>query len=348
MARTTLRLRSSKAPAQPIQKRTRPASASPVGADSKIVRHGAAPSPCGAARDASASPRTETSRPLAQSSRAALRLAPRVAGVLHVAEGGVELLRESALLEHRVAADLDDRVDVLDEHRAALDAPAAGRALPDRLLGDGVVHQRQAERLLGALSGQARAPPPRPPRRRWLPPSTPAAPMRPPPAPSRPPGSGRAGPPSGASGESVLPVTDAGQNSMHRPHSVQASGSRRCRQVRSLRPLAPKTGSGSPSLRLGLEIHLAQRAARLEALGVDVRLAADDVEVLAVRQVRDEAEHEPDVRPGHDPKPVCAASGPMRRQRQAQRAGQDGPGARRMVGLDARRRRHRRSARSGR
>ncbi len=48
-------------------------------------------------------------------------------------------------------------------------------------------------------------------------------------------------------GESVLPVTDAGQNSMHRPHSVQASGSRRCRQVRSFRPFAPKTSSGSPS-----------------------------------------------------------------------------------------------------
>ena len=48
-------------------------------------------------------------------------------------------------------------------------------------------------------------------------------------------------------GESVLPVTDAGQNSMHRPHSVQASGSSRWRQVRSFRPLAPNTGSGSPS-----------------------------------------------------------------------------------------------------
>ena len=48
-------------------------------------------------------------------------------------------------------------------------------------------------------------------------------------------------------GDSVLPVTDAGQNSMHRPHSVHASGSSRWRQVRSLSPFAPKTGSGSPS-----------------------------------------------------------------------------------------------------
>ena len=105
---------------------------SPVGAESKIVRHGAVPSsraraPIGLAqhRDLEALRPVEARR---------LRLAPRVAGVLHVAEGGVELLREAALLEHRVAADLDDRVDVLDEHRAALDAPAAGGALPDRLL----------------------------------------------------------------------------------------------------------------------------------------------------------------------------------------------------------------------
>ncbi len=48
-------------------------------------------------------------------------------------------------------------------------------------------------------------------------------------------------------GESVLPVIDAGQNSMHRPHSVQANPSARWRQVRSLRPFAPNTGSSSPS-----------------------------------------------------------------------------------------------------
>src|SRR5207253_2000805 len=64
-------------------------------------------------------------------------LAPRIARGLHVAEGDVELLGEAAFLEHEIAADLDDRVHVLDQHRAAFDAPAAGRALPDRLLGDG-------------------------------------------------------------------------------------------------------------------------------------------------------------------------------------------------------------------
>jgi hypothetical protein len=82
------------------------------------------------------------------------RLTPWVAGVLHVAEGRVELLREAALLQHGVAPNLDDRVDMLNQHRAALDAPPTGRALPDRLLGDGVVDERQRQRLLGPVVGE--------------------------------------------------------------------------------------------------------------------------------------------------------------------------------------------------
>ena len=244
MARTTLRLRSSKAPAQPTQYRTPRASGSGPWA----------------------SPSTGTARPLAQSSPGAPRLRPRVARRLHVAERRVELLREAAVLQHQVAADLDDGVDVLDEHRAALHAPAAGRALPDRLLGDGVVDERQAQRLGGPLAGQVTGASPTPPlrrrRRRWR-----HAGLRPPRrAPSRPSTIWSRRPSMKCLGESVLPVMDAGQNSMHRPHSVHDIGSSRWRQVRSLRVLAPKTSS-SPAGRLGLEVHLPQRAARARGCG---------------------------------------------------------------------------------
>ena len=215
------------------------------------------------------------------------RLAPWVAGVLHVPEGGVELLRESALLEHRVAADLDDRVDVLDEHRAALDAPAAGRALPDGLLGDGVVHQRQAQRLGGALLRQperllrGRGPAVGSPLPRAL---------------------GRCG-----RRQRRLRHEDLVAQPLHQVLRREGLAGDRCRaelhasaalgagqRVEEVPPrevlqaLGPEDRLRLALLRLGLEVHQAQRAARLEALRVDVRLAADDVEVLAERQVREE------------------------------------------------------------
>ena len=90
--------------------------------------------------------------PLCPVETGAARLAPGVAGGLHVAERDVELLREAALLQHQVAPDLDDAVHVLDQDRAALYAPAAGGALPDRLLGNGVVDQGQREGVTRPLS----------------------------------------------------------------------------------------------------------------------------------------------------------------------------------------------------
>ena len=125
-------------------------------------------------------------------------------------------------------------------------------------------------------------------------------------------------------GDSVLPVIEAGQNSMQRPHSVQARRSSRWRQVRSFRPFAPKTELLA-GLRLGFQVHLPQRAARLEVAEVDVRLAADDVEVLAVRQVRAEGQHEADVRPGEDPVADRAASLPKRLEHQVSGPASDGP-----------------------
>ena len=57
-----------------------------------------------------------------------------------------QLAREAALLEDEVAAQPDDLVDVLDEHRTGLDARAAGHAVPDRVVRDGVVDDRLGQR----------------------------------------------------------------------------------------------------------------------------------------------------------------------------------------------------------
>ncbi len=62
--------------------------------------------------------------------------APRVAVLLEVLEQPAELGREGRLDEHLVAAQLDDRVDVLDVDGALLDARAARRARPQHVLVD--------------------------------------------------------------------------------------------------------------------------------------------------------------------------------------------------------------------
>ena len=59
-----------------------------------------------------------------------------------------------------------------------------------------------------------------------------------------------------------------------------------------LQPLGAEDGKLLTLLRLGLEVHLAQRATGLQVAEVDVRLAADDVQVLAVRQVGAEPQDE--------------------------------------------------------
>ena len=83
------------------------------------------------------------------------RLAPRVRDALHVPERDVELRREARVLEDEVPAQPDDLVDVLDEHRAGLDARAAGDAVPDGVVRDRVVDDRGEHRLLVDRVGQA-------------------------------------------------------------------------------------------------------------------------------------------------------------------------------------------------
>ena len=122
-ARATRRLRSSNAAAQPTQYRTSSASSSPGGLD---VRDGA-------------DLERQALRPVEPRRR---RLAPRVGDALHALERAGQLLREARVLEHEVAADADDLVDVLDRDRARLDAGAAGQAVPDGVVRDRGVDER--------------------------------------------------------------------------------------------------------------------------------------------------------------------------------------------------------------
>ena len=87
---------------------------------------------------------TSNGSPLVQSVRVELGQAPRVLGLLHVPERGRELGREPRLLEHQVPPQPDDLVDVLDQHRARLDARAARHAVPDGVVRDRVVDDRLA------------------------------------------------------------------------------------------------------------------------------------------------------------------------------------------------------------
>ena len=146
--------------------------------------------------------------------------APRVALVLDVAEHEAGLGRELGLHQHLVAAHVDDGVDVLDVHRALLDAGAAGGARPQHVGVDDEACRRG----------------PRPRRRR---PGC-AACIR----------SALANMLSRRSmmrsfGESGLPVFQAGHWDWQRPHSVQVAMSRSCFQEKSSMRPAPNTASSS-------------------------------------------------------------------------------------------------------
>ena len=78
-----------------------------------------------------------------------LRDAPRVGPALQVAEHRARLGREPRLAHHQRAAEVDDRVDVLDVHGALLDARAARRARPHDVVVDHARHERD---LFGRLA----------------------------------------------------------------------------------------------------------------------------------------------------------------------------------------------------
>ena len=250
--------------------------------------------------------RHRNGRSLVQSRRARARAAPRVAGRLHVPEGARELRREPALLEDQVAAEPDDLVDVLDQDGAGLDAGAAGHAVPDRVVGDRRVHDRDRE-------GRGRDPSSRP----YV---------------SRTSGAVR------DEVESALRVhghvADAHD---HRPRVQRLAG----RVRRAGLGAAAALGAGEPveevlPAEVGDRAH-AERAApasrsiagssppRGELAEADVEEARRDVEVLAARQVAQECRHEQRRAPtrtprrraggGPDPRRAARPRGHSRRSR---------------------------------
>ena len=92
-------------------------------------------------------------------------------------------------------------------------------------------------------------------------------------------------------------------------------------------------GRSPAGRRLGLEIHLAQRSPRLQVAEVDVGLAGEDVEVLAVGQVRQEGEDRQDVGPGEDCEAPGRDIGSEQLEDQAERAGDHGHDPGRVVRL---------------
>ena len=237
-----------------------------------------------------------------------LRLAPRVAGPLHVREGSGQLGREARVLEDQVAPQPDDLVDVLDDHRAGLDAGTAGHAVPDRVVRDRGVHdrRRQAGRVgsgvvevVGVaddrrvrdevdpvLGVHGHLPDAHDERLgvEWL-----AGRI------------GRAGVLAAAAlgaGEPVEEVLPA--EVLERPHAERR--------------------------RLVLEVHRRQLAARGELAEVHVEEAGDDVEVLAERQVDDECRHEGDMGPPQGGEPGLRRRGPERSERDGQGVGDERSG----------------------
>ena len=104
---------------------------------------------------------TANGRPFVQSVRVVGGWPHGFADALHVPERDVELGREARVLEDEVPAQPDDLVDVLDEHRAGLDAGAAGHAVPDGVVRDRVVDDRGQHRLLVDRRRSGRTTPPR-------------------------------------------------------------------------------------------------------------------------------------------------------------------------------------------
>ena len=234
MARTTRRLRSSNAPAQPTQYRT-PSAGSVTSAPFDA-------------------PRVGTARPLAQSRRALF--------------GWPQGLPAVSMLRNAAFSSLGKRLS----SRTRLRRISTIESTCSMRTGQPSTHQPQVVHCQTASSGMALSTSGRLSASRARSRASESAESDASTPPVAPPRAARCAPAAAASavsamaiwsrspsmkclGERVLPVMDAGQNSMQRPHSVQDSGSRRWRQLRSLRDLAPKTssspGAGSASRSIG-------------------------------------------------------------------------------------------------
>ena len=94
-------------------------------------------------------------------------------------------------------------------------------------------------------------------------------------------------------GERGLPLAKAGQTSWQRPHSMQASASRRSFQVRS-------AAFSSPNVSAVLEVDGRNRPADSGRAEDEVERAREHVQVLGMGDVGDEAVDEEDVEPPAD------------------------------------------------
>ena len=196
-----------------------------------------------------------------------LRLAPRVATGARRRAASARPRGEARLDHHQVAAQVDDVVDVLDVDRALAHAGAAGDAVPDDLL----------ELRASATSGRRRLP------------SSPGERLR-------------------ALREEV--VADAHDQQLRRQRLVGRVGRAGVLAAAALRArervhhLLPGQVLDRPDAeahvllgRLLVEPQRLEPAARARAAEVDVDRRGDDVQVLGVRQVGEEAEDEQHVRP---------------------------------------------------
>ena len=205
-----------------------------------------------------------------------LRDPPRVGAVLQVAHHRARLGREARLAHHQRPAEVDDRVHVLDVHGALLHARAARGAGPDDVVVDDARNERDlVERLAGGEHLQDVRP--------FV--------------------------------EQVIAQVHDQQLRGERlaPCSMQGrrsgSGRTRCtRRGRAVTSGSARSSSAAPSdcspdssfsMSIGSG---SQRAARPRAREPHVDGARDDVEVLRVRQVDEEPQHERDVRPEEEPR----------------------------------------------
>ena len=200
-----------------------------------------------------------------------LLAAPRVLRALEVAHHRPRLGREPRLDHHEAAAQVDDVVDVLDGDRALAHAGAARDAVPDHVLRDGAADQgRRLERLATSA------------RRERL----------------RPLGE-----------ELVAQVHDQElrrellARRVGRAHVLAAPALGAGHRVDHLLPGHVGDRRGAEAHRglvLGREVERLEAPARPGPREPDVDPRGRDVQVLRVRQVGEEGEHEQDVRPHED------------------------------------------------
>ena len=201
-----------------------------------------------------------------------LRLAPGVLRALDVAQHRLAVRREAALDHDEVAAQVDDVVDVLDRHRALLHAGAAGDAIPDDVVADGVRDERgRLERLSPLRRGEE---------------------VRP-------------------LGEQLVAQAHDQElrrellaRRVRRADVLAAAALGARHRVDHLLP-RHVGDRGRAEAHLGLvldrEVERLEAAAAARAAEPDVDRRRRDVEVLGVRQVGEEADDEQDVRPDEDP-----------------------------------------------